>query len=147
MYIFTFASISDLHQYSLRDHPYITSAKGLSGSGQKMACFADVQYCIYADILDRWVRKSPKISRRNIGMVPLCAYSLSYVKKTQKLGNFHKCVWGEAIFRGATVSGGWGASVSEKQKKSELLCAFLRHLSSYWSSGQLCLDELHCFSD
>ena len=34
-----------------RDHPYITSAKGLGGWVQKMAIFADVQYCIYADIV------------------------------------------------------------------------------------------------
>ena len=34
-----------------RDHPYITSAKGLGGWGQKMAIFADVQYSIYADIV------------------------------------------------------------------------------------------------
>ena len=27
-----------------RDHPYITSAKGLSGWVQKMAIFADLQY-------------------------------------------------------------------------------------------------------
>ena len=27
-----------------RDHPYITSAKGLGGWGKKMAIFADVQY-------------------------------------------------------------------------------------------------------
>ena len=33
----------------IRDHPYITSAKGLGGWVQKMAIFADVQYCIYAD--------------------------------------------------------------------------------------------------
>lgn len=35
----------------VRNHPYVTSAKGLSGWGWKMAIFADVQYCIDADIL------------------------------------------------------------------------------------------------
>ena len=34
----------------LRDHPYITSAKGLGGWVKKIAVFADVQYCIYADM-------------------------------------------------------------------------------------------------
>ena len=33
------------------DHPYITSTKGLGGWGRKMVIFADVQYCIYADIV------------------------------------------------------------------------------------------------
>ena len=32
-----------------RDHPYIPSANGLGGWVQKMAIFADVQYCVYAD--------------------------------------------------------------------------------------------------
>ena len=41
----------------LRDHPYVTSAKGLRGS-RKMASFADV---IYDDIVGEWVRKSPKL--------------------------------------------------------------------------------------
>ena len=35
-----------------------------------MAIFADVQYCIYADRVGGWVRKSPKTCRRSIGMVP-----------------------------------------------------------------------------
>ena len=30
----------------VRDHPYITSAKGLGRWGQKMAIFTDVQYCL-----------------------------------------------------------------------------------------------------
>ena len=34
-----------------RNHLYITSAYGLGGWGRKMAIFADVQYCIYADIV------------------------------------------------------------------------------------------------
>ena len=54
--------------YSPWDHPYIMSAKGLGGWGRKMAIFADVQYCIYADIVGGWVKKNPKICRRNIGM-------------------------------------------------------------------------------
>ena len=33
------------------DHPYITSTKGLGGWGWKMVNFADIQYCIYADIV------------------------------------------------------------------------------------------------
>ena len=37
---------------SLKDHPYITSAKELVGWVQKMAVFTDVQYCIYADMVD-----------------------------------------------------------------------------------------------
>ena len=35
----------------LRDHPYITSAKGLGWWVKKMAVFADFHYCIYADIV------------------------------------------------------------------------------------------------
>ena len=46
---------------SVRNHPHITSAKGLGGWGWKMAIFADVQYCIDAEIVDGWVRKRPKI--------------------------------------------------------------------------------------
>ena len=33
------------------DHPYITSVKGVGGWGRKMVNFADLQYCIYADIV------------------------------------------------------------------------------------------------
>ena len=43
-----------------RDHLYITSEKGLGGWGRKMAIFADVQYCICADIVDGWVKKVQK---------------------------------------------------------------------------------------
>ena len=32
----------------------------VGGWGQKMAIFADVQHCIYADIVGEWVRKSSK---------------------------------------------------------------------------------------
>ena len=46
---------------TVRDHPYITSAKGLGEWVQKIAIFADVHYCIYADILGGWVRKRTKI--------------------------------------------------------------------------------------
>ena len=38
--------------------------------GSEMAIFADVQYCIYADIVGGCVKKSPKICWRDIGMVP-----------------------------------------------------------------------------
>ena len=34
-----------------REHPYITSAKGLGGWVKKMAVFANVQYCVYIDIV------------------------------------------------------------------------------------------------
>ena len=36
----------------IRDHPYITSAKELGKLVSKMTIFADVQNCIYADIVD-----------------------------------------------------------------------------------------------
>ena len=56
----------------IRDHPYITSAKGLGGWGQKKAVFVDVQYCIYADLVrSGWVRKSPNIMLMTIRMVPI----------------------------------------------------------------------------
>ena len=54
----------------VRDHPYITSAKGFLGWVWKNAIFADVQYCFNADIVGGWVKKSPKICWRNKGMVP-----------------------------------------------------------------------------
>ena len=44
-----------------RDRPYITSVLG--GWVQKMPFFADVQYCIYADIVGGWVRKGQKRSQ------------------------------------------------------------------------------------
>ena len=37
------------------------SAYGLGGLVQKKATFADVQYCIYADIVNGWVQKSPNM--------------------------------------------------------------------------------------
>ena len=40
---------------STRDHPYIMSAKGLGEWVQKMTILSDVQYCIYAEIVARWV--------------------------------------------------------------------------------------------
>ena len=40
----------------LGDHPYITSAKELGGWVQKMAVFADVHYCTFADLVGGWVR-------------------------------------------------------------------------------------------
>ena len=51
------------------DHPYITSAYKLGGWVQKMSIFADVQYCIYADLECGWVRKGLKLYWRNIWMV------------------------------------------------------------------------------
>ena len=45
----------NLIKHFIKDHPYITSAKGLGWWGQKMAVFSDVQYCIYADNHSGWV--------------------------------------------------------------------------------------------
>ena len=47
----------------LVDHPYITSAKGLGECVRKMAIFAYVQYCIYADIVSGWVDRSEKVQK------------------------------------------------------------------------------------
>ena len=44
----------------VRDHPYIMIAKGLVGWVQRMAVFADVHYCIYADIVFGWLQKRSK---------------------------------------------------------------------------------------
>ena len=41
----------------VRDHPYITSEKGLGGRVKKMTSFVDAQYCICADNLGGWIRK------------------------------------------------------------------------------------------
>ena len=41
----------------VRNHPYITSAKGLGGWVWKMANFSDIQYCVYAVIVGGWVKK------------------------------------------------------------------------------------------
>ena len=54
------------------DQPYITLAKGLGGWSQNITIFADFQDRINASIVGQWVRKTPKICWRNIGMVP-CA--------------------------------------------------------------------------
>ena len=43
-----------------KDHPYIMSSKGLGGGFEKIAIFADVQYCIYADIISGWVKRKSK---------------------------------------------------------------------------------------
>ena len=46
--------INELVQHSrsqVRDHLYNMLAKGLGGWVQKMTIFANVQYCIYADIV------------------------------------------------------------------------------------------------
>ena len=53
----------------VRDHPYITSAKGLGGS-RKWPVLLTFSTCIYADLVDGWVRKSTKLYKRNIWMVP-----------------------------------------------------------------------------
>ena len=47
----------------LKDHLIITSATGLGEFARNMAIFAEVQYCIYDDIVawvGGWVRKSTK---------------------------------------------------------------------------------------
>ena len=54
---YIFESFFKLTQYILfrdHDHSYITSAKGQGACGQKMVRFADVLYCIYADIVGGW---------------------------------------------------------------------------------------------
>ena len=45
-------ALCSLFDRSLKDHPYITSAKDLILWVQKMAVFTDVWYCIYADMVD-----------------------------------------------------------------------------------------------
>ena len=45
-----------------RDHPYIMSAKDWVGRCKKKSSLADVQYCIYADIVGGWVgQKKSKV--------------------------------------------------------------------------------------
>ena len=46
---------------------------------KEMVIFADVRYFIYTDMVDEWVRKSPKIYWHNIGMVPLQSHPKSGV--------------------------------------------------------------------
>ena len=47
--------ILKIHVYrTIRDHPYIKSARGLGGWVQKKAIFPDVQYCIYAKNHSGW---------------------------------------------------------------------------------------------
>ena len=48
-------------------NPYITSAKGLGERIQKMARFADVQYCVYADIMAGTPLMNKLISPKNVG--------------------------------------------------------------------------------
>ena len=45
------------------DHPFITSAYELGGWAKKIVIFADVQYCIDADILRGWVGGSKKVQK------------------------------------------------------------------------------------
>ena len=59
-----------LHTMYVRDHPNITSAKGLGGWGQKNGNFAYVQYYLCWHKMVGLVRKSPKMSWRNIRTVP-----------------------------------------------------------------------------
>ena len=40
---------------------YITIARGLGGLVRKLAIFAVILYCIYADILSEWVGMSEKV--------------------------------------------------------------------------------------
>ena len=55
----------------LKDHPFITLAKGPGGCVLNMASFADVQNCFYTNIVPIvWVLKSSKLCLRNIWMVP-----------------------------------------------------------------------------
>ena len=49
---------------------YILYACKMTGwVGWKVVIFADCQYCIHADIVGRWIKKSQNISWRNIGVV------------------------------------------------------------------------------
>ena len=54
----------------VRDHPYIMLAKGPVGWVQRIVVFADVHYCIYADIVFGRLRKGQKMCWRIIFMVP-----------------------------------------------------------------------------
>ena len=57
-------------------------SKGLGGWVQKMAVFADDQFCIYADftpLVGGWVRKGPKMCWRTIWMVPSGAVCSPYI--------------------------------------------------------------------
>ena len=55
----TFFSLGTINN---REHPYTTSAKGLvEYVGLENVSFADVQYCIYADIVSGRVKKRSKL--------------------------------------------------------------------------------------
>ena len=41
--------------------PILRQQKDWVGEGKKMTVFADIQYCVYADIVDALVRKCPNI--------------------------------------------------------------------------------------
>ena len=47
-------------KFLIRDHPYITSAKGLGGWGQKKWQFLLMFSTINANVKGGWVRKSTK---------------------------------------------------------------------------------------
>ena len=51
-----------------RDHPYITSTKGLGGWVKKMASFADVQYILYLCWLGGWLGRVQK--GQKYGLIP-----------------------------------------------------------------------------
>ena len=65
-----FENVAFMISKLIRDHPYFTSAYGLGRLVQKKANFADVQYCIYADIVNGWVQKSTNMCWHNIWTVP-----------------------------------------------------------------------------
>ena len=57
------------------DHPYITSAYELGGWVQKISIFADVQYCIYADVVSLWAKKIQKCADVICGWSQACFQS------------------------------------------------------------------------
>ena len=93
---FIYTSWFTCNFYSVMDHPYITSAKGMGWWGKKTAIFADVQFYLCWR-RSGWIRKSPKVCSRNIRMVPntphphvwnsLNVYTLTFfrINRTQQL--------------------------------------------------------------
>ena len=55
--------------YYLGTIPILRQQKDWVGGLSKVAIFADIQYCIYADLVCGWVRKGLKLYWRNIWMV------------------------------------------------------------------------------
>ena len=109
------------------------SAKGLGGWVQKMAIFADVQYCIYADIVGGWVRKSPKMCWRNIRIVLKgvsglkCRLDYSYHHE-RRLWNFH------FILASLPLLWGWRKKNFTKQIQMVSACPVLRWMNEmiFW---------------